>query len=205
MPRVTIRLKVIRDTCLGHEVFRGSTRARDLVEASWIDFHDPYQNTYGYQRAFDTRRSKKARTYADETDKPFWPESILAVRDDEDLEDEEKVEWTFKPDVSTGGRFGTLSVTYTKGLTSNIDGQEVAWRRAFSQVDCQHRLGDMAGSPKPVTFCIFAGIDRRQEAIVFRAINENQHGIPTSLVDTIILRTDKECPRAHLLGLEPWL
>lgn len=207
MPRTTITLKVIRDTCLGYEVYRGSAPAKDIVEASWIDFHDPYQNSYGYQRAFDEKRSTKARKYADETAKPFWPESILAVRNDDDLAEEEKVDWSFTPDLLADPRFGTLEVTYTKGLTSQLEGREVPWRRAFSQVDCQHRLGDMATSDKLVTFCIFVGMDRREEALVFRAINQNQRGIPTSLVDTIILRTDATAP-VHIswawdLGFDP--
>ena len=174
-------------------MFRGSAPAKDLVEASWIDFHDPHQNPYGYQRDFDEKRSEKARQYAEGTKNPFWPESILAVRNDEGIKDTEKVCWSFTPDQA-GSRFGTLSVTYTEDSTSRINGRSVRWRRAFSQVDCQHRLGKMGSSSKFVTFCVFAGVSRREEALVFRAINQNQRGIPTSLVDTIILRTDDNAP-----------
>ena len=115
MDRTTIELKVIRDTCLGYDVFRGSGRAKDIVEAAWIDFHDPDQNPFGYQRAFDEKRSTKARTYAEESDKPFWPEAILAIRNDDNLEDEEQVQWSFRPDSNVNDRFGILTVTYTKG------------------------------------------------------------------------------------------
>ena len=194
LERTTIELRVICDTCLGYQVFRGSAPAKDIVEAAWIDFHDPDRNRLGYQRAFDQKRSANALTYAEESDEPFWPECILAIRNDEDLEEQEKIEWVFKPDRDTGKHFGTLEVSYTKGLTSNINENSEPWRRAFSQVDCQHRLGSMRDSDKYVTFCIIPGITRRQEAILFRAINQNQKGIPTSLVDTIINVTDPHVP-----------
>ena len=125
---------------------------------------------------------------------PFWPECILAVRSDDGLEDEQKVSMSFTPDIGSNGHFGKLAVTYTKGLTTNINGKEEPWRRAFSQVDCQHRLGTMAQSSESVTFCVLPEITRRQEAILFRAINQNQKGIPTSLVDTIIYVTDPNVP-----------
>ena len=197
LAKTTIHLRVIRDTCLGYRVFRGSAPAKDIVEAAWIDFHDPDQNPEGYQRAFDPKRSTKARRYAETSDRPFWPESIIAIRADDDLEDEEQVQWSFTADSNTDDRFGTLAVSYTKGLTSRIDGQDEPWRRAFSQVDCQHRLGSMGESDESVTFCVIPGISRRQEAILFRAINQNQKGIPTSLVDTIIRVTDPNVP-AHI-------
>lgn len=164
------------------------------MKAAWIDFHDPIQNSFGYQRDFDEVRSNKARIYADKSDKPFWPESILAIRNDEDIDESEKVEWQFTPDSVINNRFGTLSVTYTEDLTIQIYGKKEPWRRAFSQVDCQHRLGAMGDSDKHVTFCIIPGITRREEALVFRAINQNQKAIPTSLVDTIIYRTDVNAP-----------
>ena len=194
MNRTTIKLKVIRDTCLGYEVYRGSTPAKDIVEAAWIDFHDPERNPYGYQRAFDPKRSANARDYAETSDNPFWPECILAVRNDPDLEEEEEVHWNFQPDGEPDSRFGTLAVDYTQGLTLNLNDKEEPWRRAFSQVDCQHRLGSMSNSDQLITFCVIPGISRHDEAKVFRSINQNQKGIPTSLVDTIIHLTDPDEP-----------
>ena len=195
MARSTLRLQAIQDLCLGHEVFRGSAPAGQLLEASWIDFHDPDSNEYGYQRPFNEVRSQKASDYAETVVDAFWPECILAIRDDGDEEEqEEKARWRFRPASGTGGRYGTLEVSYIPGRTIQIDDEQVAWRRAFSQVDCQHRLGSMAGSKKSITFCIFPGISRRQEAIIFRTINAKQKGISTSLVDAIIHRTDPDAP-----------
>jgi len=85
-------------------------------------------------------------------------------------------------------------VDFNRDGSTQIDGEDVPWRRALSQVDCQHRLGAMARSSKSVTFCIFPGISRRDEAIIFRTINAKQKGISTSLVDAIIHRTDPNAP-----------
>ena len=170
LERTTVELEVIKDTCLGYEVFRGSATAKEIVEAAWIDFHDPNQNTLGYQRAFDTKRSAKAHEYAETSDNPFWPEAILAIRNDEELEDHEIVEWSYSPYQGTNEKYGILSVTYTRDWTAYINEETVPWRRAFSQVDCQHRLGSMSNSQKAVTFCIIPNISRHEEAKVFRAI-----------------------------------
>jgi len=193
--RTTLKLDVIKDTCLGYYVFRGSAPAGELLEASWIDFHDPDSNPNGYQRPFNERRSRQAAEYAEKVEDAFWPESILAIRDDgEDEEEEEKAHWKFHPIAGTGSRYGTLEVSFKRLRTTLIGGQHVPWRRAFSQVDCQHRLGSMSTSEKLVTFCIFPGLRRRDEAIIFRIINAKQKGISTSLVDAIILLTDPTAP-----------
>jgi len=73
------------------------------------------------------------------------------------------------------------------------------WRRAFSQVDCQHRLGKMGNSDRYVTVCIIPGIDRTQEAIIFKIINDKQKKISTSLVDAIIQLSQNpfEAPEVH--------
>jgi DGQHR domain-containing protein len=189
--RTTLRLNVVKDVCLGREVFRGSAPAGALLDASWIDFHDRVNNPEGYQRPFDAKRSQRAREYADTVPDAFWPECVLAMRDNSETDDEEdKVEWTFTPVPQTGDRYGVLEVTYTPDRTTLINGVDEPWRRAFAQVDCQHRLGTMADSEKLVTFCVFPLLARREEAIIFRTINAKQRKISTSLVDAIILKTD---------------
>jgi len=195
MTHTTLNLQVIKDQCLGHQVFRGSAPAGELVRASWIDFHDPDSNVVGYQRPFNERRSRKASEYAESEPQAFWPECILSIRDDGDEEEkDEKVRWRFKSAAGTNGRYGTLEVNFNRDGTTQIEGNQVPWRRAFSQVDCQHRLGSMAGSERHVTFCIFPGVCRRDEAIIFRTINAKQKGISTSLVDAIIHLTDPHAP-----------
>lgn len=193
-----IRIKVVEDVCLGYKVYRGSVKACDLGPATWIDFYDEEVNPMGYQRPFNEERSAEAARYAEGSD-AFWPESILAIRDNEEVEDEaDKVTYNFVP-VSTGSKFGELIVDYNEQRTETIQGQVFKWRRAFSQVDCQHRLGKMGNSDKYVTVCINPGIDRTQEAIIFKTINDKQKKISTSLVDAIIQLSQNpfEAPEVH--------
>lgn len=205
---VTLEINVIKDRCLGREVYRGSARADQLVDACWIDFHDLDRNPYGYQRPFDERRSQLAADYANNVRDAFWPECIIAIRhNDEATEDTAKVYWHFDEQPGSNGNFGKLVVTYNDANVANIAGHVVPWRRAFSEVDCQHRLGRMAQSTKRVTFCCFVDLTRREEAIIFKTINDKQKRISTSLVDMIILLTDPATPLhirwAYDLGRDP--
>ena len=204
MPK--LELDAIKDTCLGREVFRGSIKAKDLLPACWIDFHDLDRNPMGYQRPFNQQRSQLAAKYAESSEGGFWPECILSIRDEPVDDEMHQVIWTFEEVNGTNGKFGKLIVEYNDNV-ENIAGQDVPWRRAFSEVDCQHRLGSMSSSSKFVTFCIFPGISRRDEAIIFKAINEKQKKIDTSLVDAIVLLNDPGAPIhikwAYDLGIDP--
>lgn len=192
-----IRIKVVEDVCLGYKVYRGSVKACDLEPATWIDFYDEDVNPLGYQRPFNEERSQDAANYA-ETPEAFWPESILAIRDEEVEDKADKVAYRFVP-VSAGSKFGELIVRYNGQRTETIQGQVFKWRRAFSQVDCQHRLGKMANTDKSITVCIIPGIARTQEAIIFKTINDKQKKISTSLVDAIIQLSQNpfEAPEVH--------
>jgi DGQHR domain-containing protein len=193
-----IRIKVVEDVCLGYKVYRGSVKACDLEPATWIDFYDDEVNPMGYQRPFNEERSKEAAGYA-ESANAFWPESVLAIRDNEEVDDEvDKVTYNFVP-VSTGSKFGELIVEYNGQRTETIQGQVFKWRRAFSQVDCQHRLGKMGESDKDITVCIIPGIKRLEEAVIFKTINDKQKKISTSLVDAIIQLSQSplEAPEVH--------
>lgn len=175
-----IKLNVVEDTCLGYQVYRGCVKTCDLEPATWIDFYDEEVNPLGYQRPFDERRSQNAADYT-EKPKAFWPESILAIRDNSEVDNEDnKVIYKFIP-LSIGSKFGELIVDYNDQRTETIGDQVFKWRRAFSQVDCQHRLGKMSTSDKYITVCIIPGINRREEAIIFKTINDNQKRVSTSL------------------------
>jgi len=192
-----IRIKVVEDVCLGYKVYRGSIKACDLEPATWIDFYDEDVNPLGYQRSFNEERSQDAADYA-ETPEAFWPESILAIRGEKVGDKADKVAYKFVP-VSAGSKFGELVVRYNGQRTETIQGQVFKWRRAFSQVDCQHRLGKMGNSDKSITVCIIPGIDSTQEAIIFKTINDKQKKISTSLVDAIIQLSQNpfETPEVH--------
>ncbi len=193
-----IKIGVVKDVCLGYTVYRGSVKACDLEPATWIDFYDEEVNPLGYQRPFNEVRSRNAANYA-EKPKAFWPESILAIRDNAEVDDEDdKVKLEFVPS-SAGNKFGELIVDYNDQRTETIGSQVFKWRRAFSQVDCQHRLGKMSASDKYVTVCIIPGIDRAEEAVIFKTINDTQKKISTSLVDAIIQLSQSplEAPEVH--------
>lgn len=194
-----IRMQVIEDVCLSYRVYRGSVKTCDLEPATWIDFHDDQVNPIGYQRPFNEKKSIEAAQYAETQINAFWPEAILAIRTNEEVDDEDdKVTHRFVP-VSTGSKFGDLIVDYNDQRVETIDGQEYKWRRAFSQVDCQHRLGKMGGSDKYVSICIIPDISRLDEAVLFKTINDKQRKISTSLVDAIIQLSQSplDAPEIH--------
>jgi hypothetical protein len=64
----------------------------------------------------------------------------------------------------------------------------------------------MSASSKLVTFCIFTDITRRDEAVIFKTINDKQKRIDTSLVDMIIVLTEPNPPYnirwAYDLGID---
>lgn len=193
-----IKLNVVEDTCLGYRVYRGCVKACDLEPATWIDFYDEEVNPLGYQRPFNEVRSADAAEYAEKPE-AFWPESILAIRDNEEVDDEnDKVTAHFNA-ISPGSKFGELVIDYNGDRVEPIGDKVFKWRRALSQVDCQHRLGTMSSSGRYVTVCIIPGIKRLEEAIIFKTINDRQKKISTSLVDAIIqLSRDKlEAPDVH--------
>ena len=208
MTRTKITIPVVKDRSLGRDVFRGSAPAKDLVAASWIDFFDRKTNWTGYQRPFDRKRSQKAADYAADQSTAFWPESILSIRPNSELETDQqlgdaekkqwKVDWDFVSS-SSDGRYGQLTIEFEADETREIDfgdegKHEVAWRKAFAQVDCQHRLGMMKDSDALVTFCIFPDMDRFEEMKIFKTINDTQRRVSTSLVDTITMLSDPDCP-----------
>jgi len=197
------RLEIIvkRDTCLGYDVFRGSIEARSLAPAMWIDFYDQDVNPYGYQRPFNTRRRQEAAEYAANEPNAFWPESIVAIRENSEVDNaEDRVKYEFIGLEGSESDFGKLVVEFNDARTEYIGSEHVNWRRAFSQVDCQHRLGYLANSDRHVTICIIPGISRLEEARIFKTINDTQKKISTSLVDVIVMllsENELEQPDIH--------
>lgn len=191
----TIEFEVIKDQCLGKTVYRGSLPAKELLPACWIDFHDLDRNPLGYQRPFDQERSKQAAEYAENASDGYWPECVLSIRKAGDAEEAEtSPTWSFNLS-NPGGQYGKLSVKYDVGRVEMINGKAVPWKRAFSQIDCQHRLGNLGNSAKYVTVSVFTDLTQRDEAIIFRTINSKQKPLGTSLVDMVLIATDPNAPR----------
>lgn len=55
--------------------------------------------------------------------------------------------------------------------------------RAFTQVDCQHRLGHLDDLPLVLPFMCFLGLTEREEMEIFNVINSKAKGLSTSLLD----------------------
>jgi DGQHR domain-containing protein len=186
MKRITI--PVIKGASLGHTVYRGSIKAKELYPAMWIDRYDEEGNPLGYQRPFNKERSKDAAKYAEEESKGFWPEAILNIRAKDDDFRTTVVHYSYQPISPQYPHFGILTVDYDETKFIEFNSETIPWERAFSQVDCQHRLGMMANSEKEVTVCIFERLTRLEEALIFRVINDKQVKISTSLVDLLLFR-----------------
>jgi DGQHR domain-containing protein len=185
-----IKIPVIKGQSLGCIVYRGSIKAKELYPALWIDRYDEDVNPLGYQRPFNEERSKDATRYAEEEPKGFWPEAILNIRANDDEARTPIVQYSFEA-ISPDSPYGTLAVDYDETKSINFGSEKVPFERAFSQVDCQHRLGMMSNSEKIVTVCIFERLTRLEEALIFRVINEKQVKISTSLVDLLVFRLGK--------------
>jgi DGQHR domain-containing protein len=185
-----IRIPVIKCQSLGYTVYRGSIKAKDLYPALWIDRYDEDVNPFGYQRPFNEERSKDAARYAEEEPKGFWPEAILNIRANDDEARTPIVHYSFDS-TSPDSPYGILTVDYDETKVKGFGSDTVPFERAFSQVDCQHRLGKMANSEREVTVCVFERLNRLEEALIFRVINEKQVKISTSLVDLLVFRLGK--------------
>jgi DGQHR domain-containing protein len=185
-----ISIPVIKSQSLGHSVYRGSIKAKELYPALWIDRYDEEVNPDGYQRPFELERSRDAAKYAEEEPKGFWPECILNIRANDDDSKTPVVLYAFNP-VSPDSPYGVLTADYDETKAKQFGDGSLPWERAFSQVDCQHRLGKMNNSEKQVTVCIFERLTRLEEALLFRVINEKQKKISTALVDLLIFRLGK--------------
>lgn len=193
-----IEIPCFKGQALGYTVYRGDIVARDVFPALWIDRFDENDNPRGYQRPHEPRRSKLAADYATKVQGAFWYEAILNVRlkgTDTDPEIGDPAlgipegRLGFEAVDGAHPNFGVLKVDYDPE-TKRIAGDTVPWNRAFSVVDSQHRLMGLEGKSVVVPVCVFLGLTRKQEAVIFKDINENQKPMPTKLVNNILLRTE---------------
>ena len=181
-------------------VYRGFVSSKTLFPSLWIDRYDEHNNPNGYQRPHEERRSQLAAEYALNVKGAFWYEAVVNVRvkgkdTDPDVGDpslgipENKIE---EVPVSKDSRnLVRLSIDYDLA-SKQIGGETMPWNRAFSVVDSQHRLMGLESHEVSIPICIFIGLSRKQEAVMFKDINENQKPMPTKLVDTILLQTEGE-------------
>lgn len=148
----------IKGKCGTKDVFLGIAPARTLHAASFADTLD--ENTgLGYQRPRDRSHSLDFRRYICGPDASTIPLTF-------NLRDELRRDWKIKP----AGDGPTL-LRLREG------------RACLAQVDCQHRLGELADSDVPLAFMAFIGLDLRDEMAMFTIINSKARGLSSSLTD----------------------
>lgn len=179
-PRLTLpQFPVLVGTCLGYKAFRGFAPLSELASISEADIFDQDKNRLGTQRNLSVQHARSAYKYVVETDRAFYPEMILNVRDESYV--------TFTPLQNQGEvEFGTLSFTKDPATAEQI---------IVSRLDGNHRLFFADGHEKgmdpisrSVSFCMLTIEDRDKELELFRDINDNQMGMNTSHLQNITAR-----------------
>ncbi len=173
------QFQVVVGTCLGYKAYRGFAPLCELAKISKADIFDQAKNRLGTQRNLSLQHARKAYQYVSGTERAFYPEMILNVRDKSYVE--------FTPLQQKGKvQFGALGFTKDPTKTGKI---------IVSRLDGNHRLwfGDghergMVPISRPVSFCLLTIEDRDKELELFRDINDNQMGMNTSHLQNITAR-----------------
>ena len=150
-----------------------------MATISDADIFDQDKNRLGTQRNLSLQHARKAYQYVSGTDRAFYPEMILNVRD------KSYVAFTTSEKVGQV-QFGTLA--FAKDPTK-------AGKIIVSRLDGNHRLWFADGHEKGmdpidrfVSFCILTIEDQEKELELFRDINDNQMGMNTSHLQNITAR-----------------
>jgi DGQHR domain-containing protein len=173
------RFPVLVGTCLGYEAYRGFAPLSEVAKISQADIFDQEKNRSGTQRNLSLQHARKAYQYVSGTEKAFYPEMILNVRDKSYLRFTSIGE-------QQNVRFGYLQflkdpATAETIIVSRLDGNHRLW---FSD---GHEKG-MDPVSRPVSFCMLMLEDREKELELFRDINDNQMGMNTSHLQNITAR-----------------
>lgn len=144
--------------CGGREVFTGFARAADLVAVSFADVLDESTGR-GYQRRFSREHSLEFKRYIQSPGATSIP-LTFNLRGDSNS-------WQLERGP---GQTATLKINPEGG-------------RVLAQVDGQHRLGFLQGSPIEFAFMVFLGMSVEEEMEVFRVINGKAKGLSSSLLD----------------------
>ena len=175
-----LKIDVLRSTVLGIDVVRGFAALSDLARISRADVFDEKLNPLGTQRDLSPKHAREAYAYARNTERGYWPEVFLCLRDAE-----------FATYVARTKHSGTLEIDDEKIVASESI--------VISRVDGNHRLyladGRVEGTPaidRTVSFCLAMSLNLHEEISIFRDINNNQRKMDTSHLDKIELRLRSE-------------
>ncbi|PYE26366.1 DGQHR domain-containing protein [Paraburkholderia silvatlantica] len=161
MESAEIQISGLLGRCGGRDVFTSFAAASLLAELSFADTFDEASGT-GYQRRFNRQHSLEFKKYIQRPGSSTIPLTF-------NLRPEHSDRWSLSRDKSSGLAILRICLADTP---------------IMSQVDCQHRLGYMAGSDIEFAFMAFIGLSVAEEMEIFRDINGKAKGLNSSLLDS---------------------
>lgn len=167
---------------LNTKVYRGYAKASDIGKISEADVFDQNANPQGTQRDLKPWHAREAHAYAlgnvkRETEPRLWPEIILNVRD--------------KKVVTLGKLKNGLvrilihekKIEKRNGINPQISRVDGNHRLYWAQGLMEKEVAKLEPIDIEVPFCLTIGLDRTEEAALFRDINANQVKMNTSHLD----------------------
>lgn len=146
--------------CGGLRTFLGFAPANLLYAYSIVDILNE-DTGEGYQRPRNVAHSREFKDYIHKSKGSTIPLTF-------NLRGEPGKDWQVDIQNNSTGYARLMLNTDTKPL---------------SQVDCQHRLGELGDSDIPLAFMAFIGLDLRTEMALFNIINSKAKGLSSSLTD----------------------
>ena len=139
-------------------VFIGFEKASTLISLSFPDILNE-DSGEGYQRPYSKSHSLDFKHYIIRSGSSTPPLTF-------NLRNEHADYWRIENGEGNGATLVILS-----GV------------KCLAQVDCQHRLGELAGIDIQLAFMTYIGLDLRQEMAIFNVINSKAKGLSSSLTD----------------------
>jgi DGQHR domain-containing protein len=190
---------------------RGFGDIATLAMVSGPDVYDKKLNPTGTQRELQKKHASEAYTYAvdsarvDAKEQPrSFPEVLFNVRDSAvvefyDVENPAKVIPAAQLEAQLEG---TTSLVGLRVLTSALEFPQRQFDPQISRVDGNHRLSsvpveDMVDDHNKevgvtIPFCIFVGMTREQEVMVFADINGNVRRMNIDHIQNIAIRVNED-------------
>lgn len=162
MENAEIEIEGMLGNCGDRTVFTGFATASLLSSLSFADTFDEGA-ARGYQRPFNRQHSLEFKRYIQRDGASTIPLTF-------NLRPEAAKDWT-------------VTQPYANSKHAKLVIRELK-TKIMSQVDCQHRLGYLAGSNIEFAFMAFLGLSVEEEMAIFRDINGKAKGLSSSLIDS---------------------
>jgi DNA sulfur modification protein DndB len=162
MENAEIEIEGLLGRCGDRTVFTGFATASLLSSLSFADTFEE-GSASGYQRPFNRQHSLEFKRYIQREGASTIPLTF-------NLRPEATMDWAvIQPHA--GSKQAKLLIRSVKP-------------KIMSQVDCQHRLGYLAGSNIEFAFMAYLGLSVEEEMAIFRDINGKAKGLSSSLIDS---------------------